>query len=287
MLRLVSLCALALAACASPPTVTRWSAAPISSDQFESHPAFDPLSGDLLFVRGRPNFSAWRLMFSGCEGGQRGAVAPAPFAAAGAAEADPFFTPDGHTLYFISTRPWDGAAQPNLDIWRIQHEMHGSERVWGAAEHLSAPVNSPAQEWFPRLTSDGWLYFGSSREGGLGATDIYRARPDDAGGWRVENLGPTINTAGDEYEADFSADGLHMLLMADGDLYRSDFRDGHWTQRVKVDKADVNTDAMEVGALQSRNGRSVLFARDSGDPALSGEIYLSGRSHGFPPPCRR
>ena len=52
---------------------------------------------------------------------------------------------------------------------------------------LPEPVNSAGSEWFPRPGADGWLYFGSDRPGGLGATDIWRARSDAAGGgpWRI------------------------------------------------------------------------------------------------------
>ncbi len=38
-------------------TVEPWEPAGISSPQFESHPAFDPLTGDLYFVRSAPDFT--------------------------------------------------------------------------------------------------------------------------------------------------------------------------------------------------------------------------------------
>jgi len=283
MVRLAVLLALMLGACANGPLVQRWSAAPISSPDYESHPMFDPQTGDLYFVRGAPDFSAWRLMLSACHGHRYAPPQPPPFAAEGATEADPFFTPDGRTLYFISSRPYSRAPQTNLDIWRVTRDGNG---VWGAPEHLPAPINSEGQEWYPRLAADGWLYFGSSRPGGHGRTDIYRGKPDGVGGWRVENLGDAINTPGDEYEADFSADGNDMLLMGDGDLYSSHLRGGHWTARERLGP-EVNTQAMEVGGLLSSDARAFFFSHDSGDPTLSGEIYLHGRAYSFPPRCRR
>jgi Tol biopolymer transport system component len=283
MLRVAAL-SLLLCACASADVVERWSAAPVSSDQYESHPAFDPRTGDLYFVRSTPEFSGWRIFVSACDArGVRGGPQPAPFAGADGVEADPFFTPDGQTAFFISSRSEAGVVQRDLDIWRVNR---GNDGAWQAPEHLPAAINSPAQEWFPRLAPDGWLYFGSSRRGGLGQTDIYRARPDDVGGWRVENLGPAINTAGDEYEAEISADGQRMILMADGDLYESRLRNGEWTQRVKLSDT-VNTPAMEVGPLLAPDGQSLLFARDSGDASLSGEIYQLERGGLWPPRCRR
>lgn len=276
--------ALALGGCAGSGNVERWSAAPISTAQYESHPAFDPSNGDLYFVRSTPEFRDWRLMVSACDRrGRRQAPAPVGFAFPGAAEADPSFSEDGQTLYFISDRPVRNTPNAGLDIWRVRR---GADGAWGDAEHLPPPVNSEGREWFPRLAPDGWLYFGSSRPGGFGRTDIYRARPDEVGGWRVENLGDHINTAGDEYEADISADGKQMIVSADDDLYVSELRDGRWTPRDKLD-AEINSGVMEIGPMQSRDGRAFLFARDTGDPSLSGEIFQYREQPGFPPRCRR
>lgn len=283
MFRAAALCLLAAACASAPPAVTRWSAAPVSSAQYESHPAFDPLTHDLYFVRSAPDFSGWRIFVAHCGAHRRyQAPEPAAFAGADGFEADPFFTADGRTLYFISSRAEGGVRQTELDIWRV---TRGAGNQWSQPQRLPQPINSDAQEWFPRLAADGWLYFGSSREGGLGRTDIYRGRPDQVGGWIVENLGPNINTPGDEYEADISPDGRRMLIMADGDLYQSRFEDGRWHRREKLGD-DINTPAMEVGALFAPDGRSFLFARDSGDPALSGEIYRQRGMVSWPPRCR-
>lgn len=285
MIRRFALCTLVVlaSACAASPRVERWSEAPISSDQFESHPAFDPRTRDLYFVRGAPDFSQWRLMVSTCgpHRTRRAPVAPS-FAAPGAVEADPWFSADGDTLYFISSRPENGVAQQELDIWRVTRAAGGA---WGEPQHLPPPVNSEGQEWFPRMGRDGWLYFGSNRPGGLGQTDIYRAQEDGVGGWRVENLGPNINSPGEEFEAEISADGQRMILMADGDLYQSEYRDDRWRRRERLENG-VNTPAMEVGALLSPIGDAMLFARDSGDPSLSGEIYKQGSLTSWPPRCR-
>ena len=44
-----------------------WAPAPISSPMFESHPAFDPVTGDFYFVRSSPEFRGWRIFVSRCE----------------------------------------------------------------------------------------------------------------------------------------------------------------------------------------------------------------------------
>jgi len=271
--------ALLLAAVASAaPTV--WSIPPVSSDQFESHPAFDPRTGDLWFVRSTPQFRGWRIKVSRC--GKDGWSQPidAPIAGDGV-EADPWFSRDGGTLWFISTRSDNGAKRHDLDIWRVSRASNGR---WRKPERLPAPVNSAGQEWFPRPAVDGWLYFGSDRPGGFGKTDIWRARQDRRGRWIVENAGPGLNTAGHEYEPLPSPDGKWMLLSADS-YYRSERAARGWSPRVKLGP-DINDNGSEIGAAFSPTGKSWLFARDLKD-GRSGELLLAGEREAWPRACPR
>ena len=271
--------ALALAATGDPGEVEAWTPAGVSSPMFESHAAFDPWNGDLYFVRSSTEFRGWRILVSHCGAQGWSAPAEAPFAGDGV-EADPFFSADGRSLYFISTRTSDGIKRGDLDIWRVDRDAGGK---WGTPLRLPEPVNSPAAEWFARPSADGWLYFGSARPGGLGKTDIWRAR-ETAGTWRVENLGPAVNTAGDEYEPLPSPDGKGLIVMADGALYETRRTAGGWTPRVVLGP-EVNVNGSEIGALFSPSGRSLLFARDAG-PGKSGEFFVLRRQReAWPPPC--
>jgi len=270
---------IALLAAPAQGEVMEWTAQGVSSPMFESHAAFDPRGGDLYFVRSDTNFRGWRILVSRCGADGWSAPVDAPFAGDGV-EADPFFTADGASLYFISTRTTDGVRRGDLDIWRVDRDASGQ---WGTPVRLPEPVNSPAAEWFPRPGRDGWLYFGSARPGGLGKTDIWRAR-ETGGSWRVENLGPAINTAGDEYEPLPSPDGRRMVLMADGALYESRAAGGGWAPRVKLGP-EVNANGSEIGALFSPSGKSMLFARDLG-PGRSGEfLVLRSTPEDWPAPC--
>jgi len=271
---------LSLLALRATAAVDAWAPAPISSERFESHPAFDPLTGDLYFVRSAPDFSGWRIYTSHCASGGWTTPIDAPFVGNGV-EADPWFTPDGHTLYFISTRSTDGIRGRGLDLWKVTRD---ASLKWQGAERLPEPLNSTGNEWYPRLAPDGWLYFGSDRPGGLGKTDIWRARQAD-GKWLVENAGPALNTAANEYEAEISADGKILILMAEDGLYESKPGGSGWQPRVRL-PADVNANANEVGALLSPTGNSVLFARDTGPPR-SGEFMLwrRGPAEEWPKAC--
>ncbi|MEO5822167.1 MAG: hypothetical protein ABIT71_16810 [Vicinamibacteraceae bacterium] len=278
------------AALSSAPAPTRsdvrpWTPPAISSTRFESHAAFDPRTGDLYFVRSAQDFSGWRILVARC--GPRGWAAPIdpPFAGPGL-EADPFFADDGRSLYFISTRSTGATTSQALDIWRVERDATGT---WGAPTRLPAPVNSDAAEWFPRPARDGWLYFGSARPGGFGQTDIWRARDEagrnGAGHWRVENLGPSINTPGHEYEPMPSPDGERLIVAAQDGFYEARRRGDGWSPRIRLGPA-INVNGTEIGPLFSPSGRSLLFARDSGGP-LSGEflVWRRGAAEDWPPSC--
>lgn len=271
----------ALAPAVGTASVTRWTPPVVSSPQFESHPAFDPKTRDFYFVRSAPDFSGWKLFVATC--GQNGWSTPAPPSFAGdGLEADPWFTPDGQDLYFISSRSTDGQHHDDLDLWKVSRDATGK---WGEPQRLPAPLNSRAQEWFPRVAADGWLWFGSGREGGRGRTDIWRARETSPGQWEVQNAGPAINTDGEEYEAEISRDGKRMLINAADGFYASLFDGKAWSPRVRLPAA-VNANGSEVGALMSPSGDSVLFARDTKAPD-SGELFLwsDAKSEHWPPAC--
>lgn len=249
--------------------VRPWQPAGISSPMFESHPAFDPRNGDLYFVRSSPEFSGWRILMSRCTGTGWTAPSPPSFAV-DAEEADPYFTPDGRTLYFISNRPVNGVKRKDLDIWRVDRDDRGE---WGTPARLPEPVSSVgAADWFPRPTADGWLYFGSDRPGGLGKNDIWRARRDAAGAWTAENLGATVNTAGDEYEPLPSPDGASMIVEGTGGYYETRKTSKGWAPRIKLG-AEINQNGSEIGAVFSPSGKSLMFGRDI-QGGLSGELFV-------------
>lgn len=248
--------------------VVPWKPRNISGPLFDSHAAFDPLTGDCYFVRSSPEFTGWRICVSHPTAQGWSAPEAPPFAGDGV-EADPWFTPDGRTLYFISTRTTDGVKRGDLDLWRVDRRADGT---WAVPVRLPAPLNSAATEWFPRLAPDGWLYFGSNRPGGLGGNDIWRGRTDSDGRWTIENLGPNINTAGDEYEALPSPDGRRLIVMTADGLYESHRTAGGWTPKAKLGP-DVNVNHTEIGAAFSPSGKSLLFSRDTGAPD-SGEFFL-------------
>ncbi|GAO77164.1 MULTISPECIES: TolB family protein [unclassified Sphingopyxis] len=269
------LCLTVLAGCTAaadtpgPASATLWTPAAISGPGYESSPTFTPDGRTMLYLAADKDFRNYRLMQSRCENGAWGKPAPPTFAMPSPViEADPFVTPDGKRLYYISSR--HAPAKEDFDIWYVEHTTEGG---WGEPQRLPEPVNSPEAELLPRADAAGRLYFGSSRAGSAGGGDIYVATEVRPGEWKVENLGPPVSAGGYEYEAEISRDGRTMIAVSDrGDrshLYRFRREGDRW---VEVGRIPADLDQFQVGPLLSPTGDRLLFAQRYGD--RSGEMFV-------------
>jgi hypothetical protein len=127
----------------------------------------------------------------------------------------PFLSKDGSRLYLGSNRPGGSGA---IDLWVSAWNELTDE--WTSPVNLGAVVNSPGSEWYPSLSRDEhWLFFMSNRAGGYGGYDLwaaYRASVHDDLGWEPPvNLGPVVNTSGDEASPSYFANdafGLPQLF---------------------------------------------------------------------------
>lgn len=237
----------------------------ISTGDFESHPAFTPDGRTLYFLKNNPAFTFWTILVSRARpGGKWSAPEVAEFSGR-YADADPFITADGRRFFFISNRPLAGQAPDNfkgdLDIWMMER----TEAGWSAPVNLGAPVNSGGNEWYPTLTRDGTLYFGSDREGGKGLTDLYRCRLVNGKYAEAENLGDAVNTRFNEFEPYIAPDESYLIFMSGRpgglggfDLYLSYRREGKWTEPKNLgDK--INTPAHEYSPSISPDGRYFFY----------------------------
>ena len=167
---------------------------------------------------------------------------PAPAAFSGTySDDDPFVSPDGRWLYFVSERPASSDDKElDANIWR--YSLVEDSRL----EHLS--VNSDAAEYSPVVTSSGAIYFASARNGGPGQGDLYRAASVDGKFLTPEPLGPAINSPTGEWNLWVDKDESEMIFEASsrpgnvstpGDLYYSWQTPAGWTA------------AMPIGALNT------------------------------------
>lgn len=238
----------------------------ISTGDFDSHPAFTPDGKTLYFVRSTPTFNLWTILVSHFAKGRWSTPEVAPFSGQ-YSDADPFITPDGLHFYFISNRPVAGKSKPDLDIWVMEKIGAG----WSEPKNAGAPINSSGSEWFPAVAANGTMYFGSDREGGKGRTDIYRCRLAGGKYAEAENLGDTINTQFNEFEALIAPDESSLILMAGGrpearggfDLYISYNRNGTWTKPANLgDK--INSVGNEYSPVISRDGKYFFWTSTRG-----------------------
>jgi len=114
------------------------------------------------------------------------------------------FSNDGMVMVFAKGNSGKkrGGKDVNLFITRFRRGE------WSEPEKLS--ISDP-NSWdsTPNFSNDGrTLYFASNRPGGFGGTDLYAATLDGRGRYsNVRNLGPTINTTGNEMFPHAAVDG--------------------------------------------------------------------------------
>lgn len=119
-------------------------------------------------------------------------------------EGTPSFSPDGNTMYFSKAGGNDGPASPHI------FASTRSDASWGKGTMLALTSDTISSLAHPAASPDGkWLYFVSDMPGGEGGLDIWRAplRSNTDVGY-IENLGPAINTPGDEMFPTFAPDGV-------------------------------------------------------------------------------
>ncbi|MBQ2510591.1 MAG: PD40 domain-containing protein [Bacteroidales bacterium] len=145
---------------------------------------------------------------------------------------------------------------------------HGGR--WGKPRNLGAPVNSVWWESFPSLSIDGYtLYFASNRPGGYGGTDIWCCRLEEGRWSEPRNMGPSINTAGNETAPYIHFDDRTLYFASDGhvgmggmDLFcarRVD--DTTWGQPKNLGYP-INTAGEENNLIVAPDGRTAIFSSD-------------------------
>ena len=148
----------------------------ISTGDYEAVPQFSPDGKIFYFAKGTPDFHFWTIVFSRFENGKWTEPQVAPFSGQ-YSDADEFITADSKWMFFISRRPTGNDSAQNTprkyDVWVMERTVRGD---WSEPKNLGTPINSEENEFFPTLTKDGTLYFGSGRNGGEGGIDLYCSR---------------------------------------------------------------------------------------------------------------
>ncbi len=119
---------------------------------------------------------------------------------------------DGTSIIFAKGNSGKATGNAEVNLYFTRYRSGN----WSEPRPIS--VNDP-DSWdsTPALTPDGTtLYFASTRPGGFGGMDLYSAQLNRRGRWvDVQNLGPSINTPGDEAFPFISEDG-RMFFASNG-----------------------------------------------------------------------
>lgn len=178
---------------------------------------------------------------------------------------------DNKNLYFAMMRQ-EGGLQPNCDIYVSDNS--GGE--WSEIRKLSANVNHP-KYWDsqPTIAADGvTLYFASDRPGGYGGIDIYVTRKDQkTGQWSVpQNLGPNINTPGDEKTPFIHSDSETLYFSSNGHFgfggydifYVRKNEKGDWAEPENIG-SPINSNGDDTGFFVSSDTKTgYFFSYDEG-----------------------
>ena len=188
------------------------------------------------------------------------------------------FTVCGRKIYF-SACAWEN-VQGGCDIYMAEYDT--KDEIIDKVEPATG-LNSKQWDSQPSISCDGQtMYFVSSREGGFGGTDIWMSKLNKNGVWGAPtNLGPTINTLGDEEAPYIAPDGQTLYFASDGhpgmggsDIFRTVVREDTkaWSTPVNMGER-INSPYREAGIVITPDGENAYFssARPNGKGNL--DIY--------------
>lgn len=134
------------------------------------------------------------------------------------------FSPDGKIMVFAkgnSEKKKGGGVDVDLYISRFRNNVWSEPVPVNINTVVKSEGDADARNFSfdssPSFAPDGrTLYFASNRKGGYGGVDLYSAQMDTRGRFsRVRNLGPEINTAGDEMFP-YVAEDAKLYFASDG-----------------------------------------------------------------------
>ena len=196
-------------------------------------------------------------------------------------ESTQMISADGHYLFFTrcENRSENGWGQGGCDLYMAYRITEDS--AWSAPQSFGATINTPDYEGMPCLSADNReLYFASNRPGGYGGYDLYVSRFDNGLWLPPANLGPSINTAGNEISPYLYLDGRTLYFASDGhpgmgglDLFVSRRKnDSMWYKPVNMGYP-VNSTDDECSIYITANANKIYLASDRHGVSGDYDIY--------------
>lgn len=182
---------------------------------------------------------------------------------------DPWITPDGQQMLYISNAPVESFPEGSVNIWVMQRE--GDE--WGVPMVLPKPVNSDGNEIYPMPVNSGNLYFNSTRINRGNDRDIYVSAYDQGKYKEPVNLGLPVSSPYREGDIYVAPDESFLIVTSakPGGFGRSDLYisyrqdDGTWGETVNLGPK-VNSAQYDYTPVVSPDGKYLFFTRE-------GDIY--------------
>ncbi len=185
---------------------------------------------------------------------------------------------DGRLLIFTGCGRADGIGSCDLYI------SVNKDGKWTLPVNMGEPVNSGAWESQPSLSADGeTLYFVSSRKGGKGNMDIWKAEKTGTSPDGVPQFGNVtnvaeLNTPGNDLSPFIHADGKTCYFASDGrpgmggtDLFMTRLENNKWTDPVNLGYP-INTFRNEEGLTVEIGGEKAWFTSNR-NPGHGRDIF--------------
>ncbi|MGN6194127.1 MAG: OmpA family protein [Ginsengibacter sp.] len=187
---------------------------------------------------------------------------------------------DGTWLVFTGCNFPEGEGSCDLYISYL------TKNGWSEPQNLGRNVNTEFWESTPSLSPDKRdLYFSSNRPGGYGGKDIWVCHRTENGRWsQPENLGPDINTSGDESTPFIHADNQTLYFNSNGlpgysekpDLFVTRKQaDGKWSKPENLGYP-INTIDDEGSMIVDADGKTAYYSSDKIDTKGGLDIYTFG-----------
>jgi outer membrane protein OmpA-like peptidoglycan-associated protein len=183
---------------------------------------------------------------------------------------------DGQWLIFTGCNFPDGHGSCDLYISYLTADG------WSTPENLGDSINTEFWESAPSLSPDKKdLYFASRQPDGYGGSDIYVSHRLINGAWSSpQNLGPTINSIGNEGTPFIHADNQTLYFTSDGhpgyggdDLFISKKGpDGTWSKPENLGYP-INTIENEGSLVVAADGKTAYYASDRADSRGGLDLY--------------
>ena len=226
----------------------------ISSGADEWATSFTPDGRTVYFSRGG---AYWTIVSSTLKEGKWMKAQVAPFSGRWR-DTDPFVSPDGRRLFFVSNRPLEGAPQDkpqaSIHIWYVD-EVAG---IWGMPHRLDSLINlGGVSNYAPSVSANGTLYFCSrDREGHSGMQSYYSI-------WQGDHYDKPqllqIEGLAETQDPFIAPDESYLVLLSGNDIYIAWRRGNGWSAAENLG-ANVNNGDGNSSPYVARDGKTLYYS---------------------------